>query len=480
MKGGEDQHAGMLGIGLTTGNPHIKAAELAAVRPGAPAAKAGLKKGDRIVEIDGKPIRTQTDLRFAIGPRYGGDRVKLGIERGNERLDRELELIGKLPEFRHAFLGILPLRPAGQAATNAGPVAEKPDGKEGANKKDSDEKDKQSADDDNADDQNLANAEDEKPSDAKGGVTVRMVYAGSPAEQAGLQAGDRIIKMNDAAIGTIAEAITELNNAAPGSEVALQYVRAGKPMDLKLTASRLPTSVPAELPAAYEPLSANNADTTDAAKSEAPAKTKGESSELKLPEFPQQCRIYLPAMHDDRRELGVLLWLHAPGKANSDDVIRDWQSICDRDGVILVIPSSTEEDRWDRTELEYLARLVERVIGQHKIDSNRVVVYGEAGGGAMAWLLGVSGRHIIRGVATSAAPLPRQLIVPSNEPMQRQAIFAAIPGDNDAAVQIAQGLQKFSEAGYPVTTLTGANGGGQLPAAQREELARWIDTLDCF
>jgi poly(3-hydroxybutyrate) depolymerase len=141
---------------------------------------------------------------------------------------------------------------------------------------------------------------------------------------------------------------------------------------------------------------------------------------------------------------------------------------------------SAEEDHWDRTELEYLARLVERVVGQHKIDPNRVAVYGEAGGGAMAWLLGVSGRHIIRGVATSAAPLPRQLRVPSNEPMQRLAIFAAIPGDGDASVQIGQGLQKFSEAGYPVTTITGANAGGQLSAAQREELARWIDTLDRF
>jgi poly(3-hydroxybutyrate) depolymerase len=176
----------------------------------------------------------------------------------------------------------------------------------------------------------------------------------------------------------------------------------------------------------------------------------------------------------------VLLWLHAPGKADPDDVIRDWQAICDRDGLILVIPASAEKDRWDRTELEYLARLMERVIGQHKIDPNRVVVYGEAGGGAMAWLLGVSGRHIIRGVATSAAPLPRQLKVPPNEPMQRLAILASIPSDSDATVQIAQGLQKFSEAGYPVTTLMGANADGQLSAAQRDELARWIDTLDRF
>ncbi len=450
------------------------------MRPDAPAAKAGLKKGDRVVEIDGKPIRTQTDLRFALGPRYGGDRVKLGIERGSERLDREIELIGELPEFRHGFLGILPLRPAGQVDKAAEPNPEKPNASDDAGDKASEEKDEESAANDD-DEPDSANADDEKPSDGERGVAVRMVYGGSPAEQAGLQAGDRIIKINDAAVGTIAEAIVELNNAAPGSEVALQYVRAGKPMDLKLTASRLPTSVPAELPAAYEPRElTTGSQPADAAKPEPAADGKGEASELKLPEFPQQCQIYLPAMHDDGRALGLLLWLHAPGKANAEEVVRDWQAICDRDGLILVIPTSAEEDRWDRTELEYLGRLVERVVGQHKVDPHRVVVYGEAGGGAMAWLLGVSGRQIIRGVATSGAPLPRQLMVPSNEPMQRLTIFAAIPSDSDASVQIAQGLQKFSEAGYPVTTLTGANAGGKLSASQREELARWIDTLDRF
>ncbi|HEX2475766.1 MAG TPA: PDZ domain-containing protein, partial [Lacipirellulaceae bacterium] len=382
MKRGEDQHAGMLGIGLIPGNPHVKAAELAAVRPDAPAAKAGLKKGDRIVEIDGKPIRTQADLRFALGPRYGSDRVKLKVERGSERLSREIELIGELPEFRHAFLGILPMRPI-NPETNDRSNSENPNGNDGADDKASDKKEEQSADEDS----NSSNAEDEKPSDDSRGVAVRMVYAGSPAEQAGLRARDRIIKINDAEIGTIAEAIAELNNATPGSEVALHLMREGKPMDLKLTASRLPTSVPAELPAAYAPRETNTGDQpSDAAKPEPPANGKGETSELKLPEFPQQCRIYLPAMHDDGRALGLLLWLHAPGKANAEDVIRDWQAICDRDGLILVIPASAEKDRWDRTELEYLARLVERAISQHKVDPNRVVVYGEAGGGTMAWL----------------------------------------------------------------------------------------------
>jgi poly(3-hydroxybutyrate) depolymerase len=129
--------------------------------------------------------------------------------------------------------------------------------------------------------------------------------------------------------------------------------------------------------------------------------------------------------------------------------------------------------------LEYLARLTKQVLGQYEIDPHRVVVYGERGGGAMAWLLGLAGREVFRGIATSSAPLPRQVRVPANEPSQRLAIFAGIPSGSDGSVLIAQGLQKCADAGYPVTTITLASA-GELGNADCEELARWIDSLDRF
>jgi serine protease Do len=476
MKRGEDQHAGILGIGLMPKNPHASPAELAAVRPDSPAGKAGLRKGDRIVEIDGKTIRTQTDLRFALGPRYGGESVKIIFERGSDRTERQIALVGELPAFRHAFLGILPMRPAGQVKANNDGEAGNPDESEDGKEEASDEKNDENGDDDSA----PSKDKDKKPGGASG-VGVRFVYAGSPAEKAGVEAGDRIVRISETEVNSVEGAIAALNNSAPGSEVVLHLERAEKSLELKLSASRLPTSGPGELPASYELREAKAGEPpADAAKNEPPPPAKGETSELKLPEFPQQCQIYLPAMHDDGRALGLLLWLQAPGNADADGLIRDWQEICDRDGLILVVPSSTEKDRWDRTELEYLRRLVDRVVNQHKIDSNRVAVYGESGGGAMAWMLAISSRDIIRGVATSAAPLPRQLKVPPNEPTQRLAVFAALPSAGDVSVQIGQGLQKFSEAGYPITTLSNGNDNGNLTASARNELARWIDTLDRF
>jgi hypothetical protein len=300
-----------------------------------------------------------------------------------------------------------------------------------------------------------------------------MVYAGSPAEEAGIHAGDRITRIDETDIKSISDAIEAMNNLSPGSEVRLSIVRGDEPRDIKLTAARLPTSVPPELPPAY-PV-ADEAEEKNGSRWKA-----GETGEVKLPEFSNKCQVYVPATRNDDQQLGVLVWLRASNETAAADVIERWKPVCDRDGVLLVVPDSTEASGWEWTELEYLLKLTVRVLADYKVDPRRVVVYGQEGGGTMAWLLGLSGKNVFRGIATSAARLPRQVKVPSNEQAQRLAIFAAVPSKRDGAGQITQSLQKLSEAGYPVTSISIAESSGELKDAQREELARWIDTLDRF
>jgi poly(3-hydroxybutyrate) depolymerase len=242
-------------------------------------------------------------------------------------------------------------------------------------------------------------------------------------------------------------------------------------------ATRLPTNVPGELPAAYEPTRPAAVRTDDDL--QPPASAAGETRKLKLAEFKESCQVYEPSSLAGRAP-GVLIWLHAPGEDNAEEVIRAWQPICDRDSLVLVVPSAADASRWERTELEYLRRLAERVIRQYKPDPRRVVVFGRGGGGAMAWLLGLSSRDLFRGIATSAAPLPRQIRVPENEPAARLAIFAGLSADDAIAAQIVRGLDELADAGYPVSTITAADGAGRLSDSQREELARWIDSLDRF
>jgi hypothetical protein len=311
-------------------------------------------------------------------------------------------------------------------------------------------------------------AEEEKP--VEPGVVVRMVYAGGPAAEAGVQAGDRIVKIDGTKIESVDDAIAALNNVAPDGKVAVQLSRDDETKDVVVKATRLPTSVPGELPVASITV-VSTPDTVVGA---------GETIELKLPESPHTCQVYVPGSHSVGQSLGALLWLQAPGAAKSDEIISLWQANCEREGFVLIVPVPDKSDRWERTDLEYLQRIVQRVVAQYKIDPRRVVVGGNGRTGSISWALAFANRDLVRGVAAVAAPLPRGGRVPENDPTQRLAVFATIPPSKEAAAPITLGLKSVAEAGYNVITSTMIAATGELSDAERDEMARWIDTLDRF
>ncbi len=473
MKKGEDQRSGLLGIGMQPKNPHSAPAELAAVRPGSPAGQAGLKKGDRIIELDSKPIRTQTDLRFALGTAYGGDSVRVIAMRGDERIERTIELVGELAAFRHAFLGILPMRPATddsasdpKSATPTGDTAKKAD-----EHSDNSGEEKRELDARPDTDRGLKSANPDQEKHQFAGIVVRMVYPNSPAASAGVQRGDRILEINETKVQSVDDAIQAMNNVAPGSKVSLQLMREAKPIDLTLSATQLPSNIPAELPSAT---------VTEGSAETKPAATAGETIDLKLPEFPHTCKLYVPSARSSDQFFGVLLWLGSPVDSKPEEIIHDWQKCCDRDGLILIVPTPNDAEHWERTDLEYLHTLLERVVAQYKVDPHRVIAGGQGNIGAIAWPLALASRDFVRGIAAVAAPLPRQIRVPNNDPAQRLAILVGIPPKKDVAAEIAQGLKSVADEGYNVTTITTVAATAELSNAEREETARWIDTLDRF
>jgi Do/DeqQ family serine protease len=89
VKYGEVQR-GQLGIGVQDLTPDLAkalglersgGAVIAQVQPGSPAAKAGLRAGDVITAVDGKPVATASALRNAVGLMRVGTEVRLDLIR---------------------------------------------------------------------------------------------------------------------------------------------------------------------------------------------------------------------------------------------------------------------------------------------------------------------------------------------------------------------------------------------------------------
>ena len=95
LKRGEDPERAFLGV--SSGAAPDGGAAIGGVLPGSPAARAGLREGDTIVEISGQPVQDPDDVSAVVNSRRPGDEVRVVVERGGERRTLTVTL-GEQPE----------------------------------------------------------------------------------------------------------------------------------------------------------------------------------------------------------------------------------------------------------------------------------------------------------------------------------------------------------------------------------------------
>ena len=95
LKTGKDVPHAYLGVQM--GQATKGGASVGAVVANGPAAKGGLRKGDRIVEIAGTPVTEPDDVSAAVNARRPNDEVRVIVERGGERRTLTLKL-GEQPD----------------------------------------------------------------------------------------------------------------------------------------------------------------------------------------------------------------------------------------------------------------------------------------------------------------------------------------------------------------------------------------------
>jgi serine protease Do/serine protease DegQ len=74
---------GRLGLGMTD-PPAGEGAAIAELQDNSPAARAGLRKGDVVTALNGRPVRSAAELRARLGVIPVGESVELRVRRGNE------------------------------------------------------------------------------------------------------------------------------------------------------------------------------------------------------------------------------------------------------------------------------------------------------------------------------------------------------------------------------------------------------------
>lgn len=82
-------------IGVTTNDDAARGVVITRVLPGSSASQAGLRVGDIIVELNGKPVKSGLDFDVAISRSKIGSRIQLGYVRGEWKSDVTLT-IGKI------------------------------------------------------------------------------------------------------------------------------------------------------------------------------------------------------------------------------------------------------------------------------------------------------------------------------------------------------------------------------------------------
>ena len=450
----QDLKRGLLGIGLKSGNPHATPPTITAVWPGSPAAKALWKPEDRIVAVEGEPVQSQTELRFRIVPRYAGDSFEVTIRRGAgddaEELKTVVTLADELPPFRHAFLGVLPMR--GAAATST----------------DNDES--ENGEGEKVDDEDAAEEGEEKSAPPISGVLVRAVWPESPAAAIGLAPGDRVTKLGDEKVASIDAAIVQLSAKNPGDKLDVQVIRGDDELELTATLAELPVQPLKASELAPPAGDANASQETD----------KLPLLEMKLPEMPQTAHYLEPPT--EGAAPGLLVWL-GDGKATSAEALADaWQKACRRDGLILLIPEPGDEKGWTADDMEYLARLLQTAVQRFDVDRRRVVVAGEGRGGQLAYALAFASRQMVRGVAVIESPLPRTLELPKNSPNSRLAVLSVETENTPLSLVIRADLRRLAEEGYPAARIIRrpAESDAPLDASTRGKISRWIDGLDRY
>lgn len=457
LKDGESLRRGLIGFNpKDPGEMYNVPVTIGNIAPESVAQKIGLEVGDEIIRIDNEEVSNYSELMHILGPKYEGDVIDLVVLRdGKEVAFKKIALGGSEVSFAQPFLGILPMR------------------------------------------------DDPDP-----GVEIRFVYPNSPALEAGLKAGDRIMKIAPANRPQLApitggrnQLTSMLGQIPAGTEAKFEIKRAGKEAKTETITLKLATLT--------EELPARSALPYPSTKERALERPKGPNPKGPNPKGPKpkddpkpmepkeedkfetgyiegansttgrEYWMYLPTDYNKNRSYGVIIWFHGAGQGKNDgkDMEKIWADFCDQANFIMIGPKSKKAEGWVASEAEEVVQMINAAIQPFTIDRTRIVTHGMGLGGQMALYLSFNARELIRGVAASGAVLASN---PKDNLPNQPLSFFLVAGDKDPLLkEIKDTRDKLKEKKFPMIYREIKDFGKEyLDQTTLDELVVWLESLD--
>jgi len=194
-----------------------RGAEVTMVGENTPASRAGLKPGDVILEFNGKAVPGWEELRRMVGNTPAGSEVKLGVWRNGQMTtltattERQtyVETPGGIVDFGGVTLTIPPMPPMPNVSIDIPTIVTMVRCSSLGVEEESLQPDGQLA----------------EFFGVHAGVLVRSVSQDSPAEKAGIKAGDVIVKIGDNKVSSAREVNAVLREARPDRALPVVVVR---------------------------------------------------------------------------------------------------------------------------------------------------------------------------------------------------------------------------------------------------------------
>jgi len=175
-------------VAIKAGLDKVQGALVQSFILGSPVCKAGMQPGDIIVSLNGRVIRTAIEFKNDVSGLEVGSEIEMCVVREDYRTTLNV-VVESAPDWFTRENKISPWL--------------------GVEVSEVSEKDKENLEDIGKD----------------GGVLVKKVYPGSPADKAGIEPDDVIMSFNYRKVRTVREFLTDLRGAEPGDRVRICFMR---------------------------------------------------------------------------------------------------------------------------------------------------------------------------------------------------------------------------------------------------------------